>query len=414
MTLTPAQAAAIGAPPANPADEYRYLASDLQTGAIIGDWIPITPQSFARQLNGTGQFQGALNLTAGSAAQQIAAAEQVAWRGSIASRRTVLWCLLNNVPVWNGITWDWQPQSILDGTMPFVASTMDSIAGYRVISDDLNFTGQDVFDVFRSLLNYALTKDIGTSVAGISLGSNESGIPVTISFAGSDMQLVSDAWSTLLSMYDFEYAFRPGFDASGNLVTYLDLGSPVLGLPFPQSALAYSMPGNLLDYQWTATGSSSANHIIATASGTDADGNAVTYTSQYPHGYDLIDLNSGAPLLEQAVSVTTISVTAQSQIDAYADGYLPMTTGTQLTPVLWLGNGQGPAVSDIVLGSFAQIALTSPLHPAGPDGQPGYQGQARITGWQLYPPTDQQAEYTLLNCWIPVPYLPLEGVGSGD
>jgi hypothetical protein len=71
-------------------------------------------------------------------------------------------------------------------------------------------------------------------------------------------------------------------------------------------------------------------------------------------------------------------------------------------------------VSDIVLGSFAQIALTSVLHPAGPGGVPGYQGQARITGWQLYPPTDQQAEYTLLNCWIPVPYLPVEGVGSGS
>jgi hypothetical protein len=414
MMLTPAQRAAIGPPPENPASEYRYLATNLQTGAIAGDWIPITPQSFARQINGTGQFQGALNLTAGNANPQITAAEQVAWRNSIANRRVVLWVLVDNVPVWNGILWDWQPQSILDGTMPFVASTMDSIAGYRVISEDLNFTGMDIFDIFRSLLNYALTKDISTSVAGIVNGSNESGISATLSFAGSDMQMVSDAWSTLLSMYDFEYAFRPGFNSAGNLVTYVDLGSPVLGLPFPQSALAYSMPGNLLDYQWTATGSSSANHIIATASGTDADGNAVTYTSQYPHGYDLIDLNSGAPLLEQAVSVTTVSVTEQAQIDAFADGYLPMTTGTQLTPVLWLGNGQGPPVSGIVLGSFAQIALTSVLHPPGPGGQPGYQGQARITGWSVYPPTDQQAEYSLLNCWIPVPYLPLEGVGSGS
>jgi hypothetical protein len=395
--LTPAQMAAIGAPPAIPASEYRYLSTSLLSGALLGDWLPITPQSLARQVNGTGQFQGALNLTAGNAA------EQVAWRNSIVNRARVLWALVNAVPVWNGILWDWQPQSVLDGTMPFIASTMDSIAGYRVIADDLNFVGMDVFDIFRSLLNYALTKDIDCSVAGIVNGSNEAGIPVTLSLAASDMQLVSDAWSTLLSMYDFEYAFRPGFDANGNLVTYVDLGAPMLGLPFPQSGLAYAMPGNLLDYQWTATGSSSANHIIATASGTDDSGNSVTYTSQYPRGYDLADLATGAPLLEQAVSVTTISVTSQAQIDAYADGYLPMVTGTQLTPVLWLGNGQGPPVSDIVLGSWTQLALTSPLHPAGPQGQPGYQGQARITGWEVYPPTDQQAEYSLLNCWIPVP-----------
>ena len=397
MPLTAAQIAAIGPPPANPASEYRYLSSDLLTGAVLGDWIPVTPQNFARQINGVAQFQGALNLTAGNAA------EQVSWRNSIVNRARVMWVLVNGVPVWNGILWDWQPQSILDGTMPFVASTMDSIGGYRIIEDDLTFTGMDVFDVFRSLLNYALTKDISTQVAGISYGDNEAGIPVTVSFAGSDQQLVSDAWSTLVSTYDFEYAFRPGFDANQNLVTYLDLGAPALGLPFPQSQLAYAMPGNLLDYQWTATGSSSANKVLASASGTDALGNAVTWTSQYPHGYDLADLAAGAPLLETAVPVTTISVTSQAQIDAYADGYLPSVTGTQLTPTLWLGNSQGPPVSDIVLGSWAQLALTSVLHPAGPQGQPGYQGQARITGWQVYPPTDQQAEYSLLNCWIPSP-----------
>jgi hypothetical protein len=397
MPLTAAQVAAIGAPPAVPTSQYRYLSTDLLTGQRIGDWIPLTVQNFARAINASGQFQGALNLTAGNPA------EQASWRNSIANRKSVLWCLLNSVPVWNGILWDWQPQSVLDGTMPVVASTMDSIAGYRVIDTDITFTSMDVFDMFRGLLNYALTHDIDCGVAGIILGSNESGISDTVTFSGSDMQLVSDAWSTLVSTYGFEYSFRPGFDANGNLVTYVDLGCPELGLQFPASGLAYSMPGNLLDYQWTATGSSSSNHIIATASGTDSSGNSVTWQSAYPHGYDLADLASGAPLLEQAVSVTTISVNSQAQIDAYADGYLPAVTGTQLTPTLWLGNGQGPAVSDVVLGSWAQVALTSPLHPAGPTGQPGYQGQARITGWQVYPPTDQQAEYTLLNCWIPVP-----------
>ena len=397
MPLTPAQQAAIGAPPANPTSEYRYIASDLLTGAIIADWIPLTPQNFTRQVNGTGTFLAALNLTAGSAA------EQAAWRAGIANRRVVMWVLLDNVPVWNGIVWDWQPVSILDGTMPFSASTMDSLFAYRVIQDTLTFTGMDIFDIFRSLANYALTKDVNAGMAGLSLGDNEAGISATVTFTGSDMQLVSDAWTNMVAEFGFEYAFRPGLDANGNLATYLDLGCPELGLPFPQSGLAYNMPGNLLDYQWTATGSTSSNKVIATA--TDSTGTA-TWTSQYPAGYDLTDLNSGAPLLEQAVSVTTISITDQAQIDAYATGYLPAVTGTQLTPTLWLGNGQGPAVSDIILGSWCQIALTSPLHPAGANGQPGYQGIARIVSWTLYPPTDQQAEYTWIGLWIPVPYLP--------
>jgi len=401
VPLTAAQMAAIGAPPANPTSEYRYIATDLLSGAIVGDWIPMDGTyglNFARQVNGTGTLTGALSLTAGNVA------EQVAWRASIANRRTVLWVLLDSVPIWNGILWDWQPQSILDGTMPYTASTFDSLFAYRVIQDDLTFTGMDVFDVFRSLATYALTKDINTGAAGLNLGNSESGISTTVTFAGSDMQLVSDAWANMVAEFGFEYAFRPGFDQNGNLATFLDLGYPELGLQFPQSGLAYSMPGNLLDYQWTATGSTSSNKVIATA--TDNSGSGTTWTSQYPAGYDLTDLGLGNPLLEQAVSVTTISVTGQAQINAYATGYLPAVTGTQLTPTLWLGNGQGPAVSDIILGSWCQLALTSPLHPAGPNGEPGFQGQARIVGWTLYPPTDQQAEYTWLNCWIPVPYLP--------
>jgi hypothetical protein len=48
MPLTAAQIAAIGAPPANPTSEYRYLATNIMSGQRIGDWIPITPQNFAR------------------------------------------------------------------------------------------------------------------------------------------------------------------------------------------------------------------------------------------------------------------------------------------------------------------------------------------------------------------------------
>ena len=170
---------------------------------------------------------------------------------------------------------------------------------------------------------------------------------------------------------------------NGNLTTYLDLGYPQLGLQFPASGLAYSLPGNLIDYVWTRTGSSSANKVIATA--TDSGTGGTAWESSYPAGYDLTDLGHGYPLLEQATALTTLQVTEQAQIDNYATGVLPLVTGTQLTPVLYLGNAQGPGVTQISLGSWCQLALTSPLHPAGPQGQPGYQGQGRITGWTCFP-----------------------------
>ena len=172
--------------------EYRYVSSDLITGAIKGDWLPITPQSFAWQINSAATFTGALNLTAGSRA------EQAAWVNAIEPRRTVLWVLIDGIPIWNGILWDWQPSSILDGTMPFTASTMDSLFAHRLIGDDLTFAGTDVFDVFRGLASYALGKSPNGAVNGLVLGDNEAGLSVTVSYTGADMQFVSDAWSALV------------------------------------------------------------------------------------------------------------------------------------------------------------------------------------------------------------------------
>ena len=41
------------------------MTSNLLTGKIMGDWLPITGQNFARQINAVGTFTGALNLSAG-------------------------------------------------------------------------------------------------------------------------------------------------------------------------------------------------------------------------------------------------------------------------------------------------------------------------------------------------------------
>jgi hypothetical protein len=84
-------------------------------------------------------------------------------------------------------------------------------------------------------------------------------------------------------------------------------------------------------------------------------------------------------------------------VGAYAAGYLPAVTDTQLTPLLTLPGGAYPAISQTVLGSYAQVSLTSWLHPAGEDGEPGFSGTGRLTGWTLTPPSAQQAETTQLQ-----------------
>src|ERR1035438_7474755 len=45
---------------------YRYATTELTSGVIKGDWLPLVPMNFSRNINATGTFTGALNLTAGN------------------------------------------------------------------------------------------------------------------------------------------------------------------------------------------------------------------------------------------------------------------------------------------------------------------------------------------------------------
>jgi hypothetical protein len=522
--------------------QYRYLSSSVLTGQIMGDWLPLTVQSCARNLNSVGTLTGALNLTAGSDA------ENRAWIAAVEPERSLLWVFQDAAPAWAGIIWDWPHQSIVDGTLPLSASTPESLFSKRQISDTLTFTDADIFDIFRALAQYALAKTPNGQMAGLTMGTNQAGITATITYNATDLKKVYDAWTDLVSAYGFEYSIRPAVDPDGNYYLSLDLGYPELGLPLATSLLAFSFGGggNLIDYRYPRTGSTSSNRIVATASASDslaplnsnsdfengvapwtgingapapviatdwsasgtnsvafhgngstsnpaiqseacpvtggsayslaaslnsvlgwattqlsivwldstgaaistvscaavaiaaatpgsaalsasAPSNAVSaralvqmtghpsasvimeaddvilspatptasnWQSQLPHGQDNAALAAGFPLLEDSVSLSTVGVTQQAQIDDYADGILPSVTGTQTSPLLILAGGRRPAVTEIVLGSYCQFTATSTLHPANPDGSPGLQVIARITGWSLYPPSGGQQQET--------------------
>ena len=527
---------------AQDSQRYRYTSTDLLTGQVTGDWLPIIPQSATRTINTAGTFTGALDLAAGNTdaerRQNIAAVEP---------EKTVLWIWQEGVPVWNGIIWDWPHQSIEDNTLPLAASTPESLFQHRVIMDNLSFVNMDVFDIMRALVTYALAQQPNGQMAGLVMSGAESGQIVSIDYDATDLQFVYDAFTALITAYDFEYSIRPAVDPSGNLYMSLDLGYPALGLPLASSGLAYNFPGNLTDYQFTRTGSTAANYVIATGSatgqttsnatptfeaglggwsgangatlsvtsawsysgsvsmafhgtgtaspiaqtehvpilpstaysweaefysaqgwatvvlnvvwlnealdvigtvasetvdlaaatasdqsmtvtspadaawaigqsemqgspgsgvvldcdecefGTAGAGATTPWQSQPPAGVDSVTLDAGYPLLATTVSLTTVTVTDQAQVNAYANGQLALLTGTQLTPALTLGTGQGPGARDIVLGSYAAFNATSLLHPATASGQPGLQINARLVGWTLTPPTDQQAETTVLQ-----------------
>lgn len=376
--------------------EYRYLCTNLLSGALMGDYLPIEPQSFSMVINGGGTFTGSLDLIPGNPQQNATNLQ------AITPRKAVLWVLQDGTPIWNGPLLDWVPTTVLQQQLPIQAATMEWLLGKRIIDTDLVFTSADVFDIARSVVQYAFSKTPNGQVAGVTYSAGESGLIASLTFDGSQNQDCLSALGTLVSTYGIEFSFRPYMDASGNLRTSVDLGYPSLGQPYPASGLAYSFPGALLDYAFVATGSTGANRLIGSAQESTASGSGAALTGT---AIDLTDIGNGYPLMEEAISPTGVTFMTDQQVSDYCAGVLPSVTATQLAPLVTLGNGQYPPLRVTQLGSYASVAFTSAEHPAGPNGEPGFTGLGRVVSWSCYPPTSQQAEYVQVQMGA----MPFEG-----
>lgn len=362
--------------------EYRYASTDLVTGRLLADELPLHVQSFARQIGQEMPLTGYMDLTPGNAKLL----------GALETRRTLLWVLEDGYPVWVGVLWDEPTQSILPQQYQIGAKTLESLFARRRIRDNLAYTGADYCDVWRGLLRYAtdpVLKGPQAVVAGLSAQDTQVGSLITTSYAAGDLKDVATALSDLETAGGFEATFEPVLDTSGNLAIVARLAAS-LGQPYENTGLRLQLPGNLVDYGWPRMGSQGANFVVATAptSGTG------TWTSAYGagHGVDSADLAAGYPLLESAVQYNGAAITSQAQIDAYADGYLGITGHSPCVPpiVIDASSPSAPAVKALGLGDQAALAAISSRHPARSDGSPGLQAMVRIIGWQVTPPDQSQ------------------------
>lgn len=386
---------------------YTYTATDLISGKVLADDLPLDVQSFGMQLNGTGSLTGKLRLNEIYSINAPAVA-------ALECRRAVLWALQDGYPVWAGVVWDWPDTTRADGVLQINAQSLDSVWSHRLITDTLQYSQVDLFQVFIDLLVYGTSKmssyistvsPAATRAAGYlalvasngpvarlvlpSGAAAVAGVPWTASHVYSDLTQVSSAWSDMCASGQLEYVFQPGLDSSGRLAVFLRLAYLKLGRTVDASGYALTYPGNVLDYGYTRTGSQSSNIVWATA---PPNGAQLQWQSVYPHGVDVADLGAGYPLMESTVSWQGSWVTTQAQINAFADGQVQLRTQAMTNPVVRIGGSGYPRLRDVILGDSTTLVATSDLHPPGPNGEPGLQQQVRVVGWTAYPPGPQQSE----------------------
>ncbi len=366
---------------------YRYLSTDVVTGRLLADELPLHVQGFARQLGQATDLTGYMDLNKNNAIHLSS--------GALEPQRTMLWALEDGWPVWVGVLWDAAATSVLGNQLPIKASTLESLLARRQIRDPLMFANADYADVWRALLAYATdpaAKGPGAPVAGLSAQQGAVGTALTTSYAPGDLKDIATALADLETAGDFEATFDPVLDGSGQLAILARI-APQLGQPYQQiGGVQLVFPGNLADYGWPRMGSQGSNSVIATAPANLSAAGTWTSSIGNGHGVDAARIAAGYPLLESAAQYSGAAVTSQAQIDAYADGHLGMLAGSPTIPpaVIDMSSPSSPRVKQLGLGDAAALLARSSLHPARADGSPGLAQIVRIIGWSVAPPDQGQ------------------------
>lgn len=370
---------------------YRYFATDVVTGALRASDIPLRVTSFGRNLGGVGQpgqLMGYLDLARNS--------NQASLLAALEPRRTLLWVQQDDFPVWAGPVWDWNHQSAASNQLPIIANEIGSLFARRQIRDNLTggiWTGADQFDVLRNLVLYGTSTSVkgsNAAVAQLVMTTNESGVTVTESFQATNLTKVSDALDQISLKYNLEYAWDPGLSSTGAPIITMRVGtSATMGRPYSSTNLQLVFPANCVDYMWPRTGSQGRNSMLAIAAGS---GGVAWASNASTHGRDTADLAAGYPLTEDSVSYTGSVITAQGQIDAFADNRQLLVAKSPTIGRFSVAGGQTPMVRQVQLGDHAMAIATSSYHPAGPGGAPGLMQDGRIISWTVYPPDAQMQQ----------------------
>lgn len=385
--------------------KYQFIATDILTGQVLSDNLPIVGQNATRQINSVGSFQGVLALQTASSQMQEFGIDPVTisqmvqtWVNACTPWKACLWVLQDGFPIFNGPITAWSPESVMDGQLPIQAGSMETMFQYRVGSETLTYTNLDVFEIFRQELLYAVGKTPNGQIAGTGKYSNTSGIVDTVSYSGvlgsiteqAGYQSIYDDWNDLVNAYGLEFALTPAITTSGDLFTQVQLGLPQMGRLYQNTGLQFVFPGQgMIDYAWQWIPQSPANSVTITGQGGGTNPKTYTATAQATQ-----ELGQSWPLLEE-VSSFYATVSSQSQINGYAEELLYTTAvHKSLNPIFTLGAQAPVQIKDTQLGDEVYVVATSPMHPAGANGEPGVAELLRITSWSLTFPNGSQGEET--------------------
>lgn len=324
----------------------RVATTSLRTGELLCDYVPIRVEDVSFNLMDHGDFTGLIKISRTSFEN---------YRDALLPARTMLWVLDDHTPLWAGIIWEWEHAGA-EEWLKISASTLGSLLNRRVLSDSMSFISAHPYDIFTTIVNYALAKTGGNVARLSSPLFSEDGFaatPMSRVYAQGDY---ANIWETLTGLAGdggFEFDFQVDRSDLALSIRLAEEISEVITVP----TLTY--PGNVVayDYPWSTTGVANYVRVLGSTTG------GSTLVSDYPHGVDELSISEGWPLLETVVNSGTANGVALVDLNTRADNELAVMKSSRVVPEVTVTTGPGGLKpSDVRVGDRVNLALQSSLY----------------------------------------------------
>lgn len=367
--------------------DYRWRLWHVRGWYEVG-YLPLRTVSFGWKLNDIGPIQASLPLRVGSS--PILPGEHAV----IVER--------DRLPIWFGPIWptDFDTSS---GYLSLNGSEWASYLRRRRIRLDRSMTGADQFDIARTLISDSQGAFDGHGDLRIdvyagrgSTGRTLSGVIRDRSYKAVERKELWEALTQLAAVSGgFDQRLRPVYLTDGTPAVWWEAFYPQQGPSQDRTGIVLEFkegwPGsNVIDYRWRITADAMANVAEAANDVTVATATDPGAWTRYPL-LEALDQRGG----EHGVSdVATLQAHADALLEA---NRRPMVSGT-------LTLKEGPWVTPELIGAQVRVRLTSWRHPAGPHGEPGFDGVLRIVSMSVQAPSDQRGEQVSVELGpIPLP-----------
>jgi hypothetical protein len=337
--------------------DYRYLVTDVQSGAVVCE-LPLGSVRLQSLLNGSGSMSGSMKMS--DQRVRVAFDEILTQPG-----RSGLVVLRDANPIWGGVLWT-RPYQVDTETISWGGSEWSSALLRRKITTDHAWNGAAIETIVADLIADAqlgTNGEFNMTVAGVT------GLTTSHSVLAADRIWALDAIKAVLeSTGSAGVDYRTSVTYSGTAIApVFTLGSPLLGRAGVVNGLTIAEP---ISGVWAEDATEWATSIYASSRGvgTTSLATVVTNAAALADGYPRWDLEYSS---ESDGSETSLGVSATAYLNARSPGgaFGPLTC-----------RASDPDVTDLELGDT--ILVTFSENARFPSG---LIADVRVTGWTLTP-----------------------------